>query len=378
MYSNKNKFIKANIILFFILKPFYMWDSGLPQISDLIFAIFILVTPWKYKEVEMKNNKYILLFVCYTSIINFFYIIKVNYDYTRFLFSTSFIVFLGLGYIKIYKVLKYKKDFFEIFYWSSILTTFIQIIIALFYSSGKKRETLFFNNPNQLGYFFLLNATIFILISIAQKKYEKQKIITIIMPLFNFVLIILSQSRAAIASMLFLIIYYFYKIKFFSYKNLRKIFTIIFFVSFILISGEKSEKFHFFKIIEKRIETASKKKDGSMAGRGYDRIYIYPEYLLFGSGEGGFKRYTDEKIFHYGEIHSLLGNILFSYGLIGLLLFLGIFNKLVKYNNKSYLILLLPIFIYNLTHNGLRNQLFWISLCLINLLLEKNKKKGKL
>ena len=48
--------------------------------------------------------------------------------------------------------------------------------------------------------------------------------------------------------------------------------------------------------------------------RGLEKCWLYPQYLLYGAGEGGFARFTLAS--QVNEIHSCLFSILFCYGLI--------------------------------------------------------------
>lgn len=110
-----------------------------------------------------------------------------------------------------------------------------------------------------------------------------------------------------------------------------------------------------------RIMDIGKNKDDNLEGRGYDRIFNHPEYLLLGAGEVDIKRF---KSFD-GEIHSTFGNLFFSYGVIGLALFLGIIISLIKGNNFTNYYYIIPLFLYSLTHNGIRNTILWILFALI-------------
>ena len=52
--------------------------------------------------------------------------------------------------------------------------------------------------------------------------------------------------------------------------------------------------------------------------RGYNRIYEYPEQILLGAGERGRWRFGPG---HEHELHSSFGTVLFSYGIVGFVLF---------------------------------------------------------
>ena len=90
--------------------------------------------------------------------------------------------------------------------------------------------------------------------------------------------------------------------------------------------------------------------------RGYDRIRLHPNFILYGAGEGKYNRFLSHQ---KGELHSGFGTILFSYGAIGLMLFLFFFYKIMAFKFLYNALLLTPIILYNLAHQGFRNPLFW-------------------
>jgi hypothetical protein len=110
-----------------------------------------------------------------------------------------------------------------------------------------------------------------------------------------------------------------------------------------------------------RFEDIGRQGDDSLAGRGYDRIWEHPEYLLFGAGEGGPERFLSLA----DEIHSTFATVLFSYGILGLLLFLGLLWLIFRHAERRHLAYSLPVFLYSLTHQGLRFTLFWVFLGLV-------------
>src|SRR5262249_31537568 len=70
--------------------------------------------------------------------------------------------------------------------------------------------------------------------------------------------------------------------------------------------------------VSERIEAIGQQTDDSAAGRGYNRIIDYPQYLILGAAEGGYDRFVNIHL----ELHSTLGTIFFSYGIVGSCLFL--------------------------------------------------------
>ncbi|MEA4961775.1 hypothetical protein [Lutispora sp.] len=110
-----------------------------------------------------------------------------------------------------------------------------------------------------------------------------------------------------------------------------------------------------------RVSTIGMDRDDNLAGRGYYRLIHYPQYLIFGAGEGEYLRFK-----YYIEFHSTLGNILMSYGIIGLFLYLASIIFAIKNNGWKDTYIIFFIFLYGLTHNGIRNTLLWILVASIS------------
>ncbi len=105
--------------------------------------------------------------------------------------------------------------------------------------------------------------------------------------------------------------------------------------------------------------------DDTLEGRGYDRLWKFPEYLVFGAGEGANHRYASRSVF-LGEIHSTWAGLLFNYGAIGAS-FLLAFLLLVLRGTKgtAFRLLVLGPWLYGFTTYGLRNWYFWVGLAVV-------------
>ena len=214
------------------------------------------------------------------------------------------------------------------------------------------RTVLFFNNPNQLALWsinFLL--IINVLVSNLNLKNRTKNILYLVPTFFA----ILSVSKAVIASFVLFWAYVFLK-EGFTLKN------VLFSALLVLLFVNNQDKINDFQYISNavsRIETDNL-EDDSLTGRGFDRIWNQPEYLIFGAGEGLNDRFT---AVYKGEIHSTFFNILFSYGLAGVLLILIAFFGIIKANHKKdKFIIFLCLFIFSLGHMTLRIPLFWIAI----------------
>jgi O-antigen ligase len=225
---------------------------------------------------------------------------------------------------------------------------------------------LFFNNPNQLGYFAISIINIYFILGVNQTKPRESidifKNITVYIT--AFFLLLFSSSKSALVSYALFLIFIFY-IEVVKKFNIKRAF-IMFILSLTLIGAVTLN----IKKVERSVENtelfnrtvnAGTEEDDSLAGRGYDRIIQYVQYTLLGAGEGKFTRFSMSK--HHGELHSTIANILFSYGLIGLILFIALFLN-PKYYIIKVLFYMSPVILYGLAHNGIRSPLFWIAFAL--------------
>jgi hypothetical protein len=94
--------------------------------------------------------------------------------------------------------------------------------------------------------------------------------------------------------------------------------------------------------------------------RGLDRLFDHPQYLFAGAGEGYMLRFHQNK----QEIHSSAANLLFSYGIVGTLLFLGFARGLVSSMGPRLTLLMVPALSYSLFHHGMRARPFWLALAI--------------
>ena len=223
------------------------------------------------------------------------------------------------------------------------------------------RQIIFFNNPNQLGYFGLLAVT---LIMVSYKKATNRAIATIVFLLSAFFLIAISHSKAAIVAGIFIIASMVLPLKMTNNMQKKiKTYLILLVVALIIINFIKPELLNqnrLFDSVKKRILSIGADADDSLAGRGYDRIIRYPQYLIFGAGEGALERFNT-----HIEIHSTIGTVLFSYGIIGFTIFAFIIILVMWKQTFANNSLIISVLAYGLTHQGLRQTLFWILLSML-------------
>jgi hypothetical protein len=265
--------------------------------------------------------------------------------------------------VSLYK--KYGERIYKLIYFTALASIIFQFII--FSLSGGftgNRVMAYFNNPNQLGYHCVLTLALLLFIS---EKLDINGIWLMIGIFFTTVLCLVSLSKAAIISFLGMLLYFIllrFKDLIFAKKISKTSLVLVLIIIAVPIAYQyNNEVFSsnsLFESVKYRLSTVGQSEDDNLTQRGYDRLFVYPQYLLFGAGEGVYSRFGSMI-----EIHSTLGNILMSYGLIGISLYIAILFAALKKNKWKGLYIIVFITLFGLTHNGIRNTLFWIMLALI-------------
>lgn len=304
----------------------------------------------------------LLLVVIFTNLINVFF----GFDKRFFLASGYYLYNFLIYFIFLYFFTKYKNKS-HLIQISISISVFIQFFYLIFFPVGHRLEGTF-NNPNQLGFWALLNLIFYFITLRNYKSLGLKELFTILLIIFCLVV---SLSKAAILSAVFAILIFFIT-KFKIFLKLKSAF-LIFLVSLIPIFFPTTINETIEKPLEKlesRLSSLGKSDDDNLEGRNYDRLYYYPERLIFGSGEGNYGRFALRG--KSNEIHSTYATLLFSYGLIGFILFMFFLLLNVWNVGISFSFYIIPILMFGVTHNGLRFSLFWILLAYINSFSHKN------
>jgi len=367
------KLVRITFLFGILLTPLYLTKSGSIQLSHFFLIIsFVLMLFYKKLYFFWNSNYfseylYIELFIFYSFIIGLFWFIL--YKDTLTIISPFYFVFNYLISNLMITLYKDNIKFSAYFYYTIILSVFSVLIVAIFnldnYFEHEDyyRRSLTFNNPNQLGYWSLLTATsIFIL-----KDKIKMTLINnflfygSIFSIMYFTFI--SLSKAATFSILILIVLN-------SLKNKILIVFIMVFGFYIYTNYDKytSDENGTLVKLEKRINETGEANDDNLVGRGYDRIYNFSEFIVFGAGEGATERFNTEI-----ELHSSFGTLLFSYGFFGIIVISLFLLRIFLKNKKKFIILLIPSLLFGITHMGLRFTFFWTNFVLFLLILSQDE-----
>jgi hypothetical protein len=374
-YSFTDKVIFMLYSMYYVMKPFYFWDSGLPQIADIIMLLLMVMLLIKkkfrlYFNVETKALLQTgLFFVIYVLFINLVWMwilgTSAGFAISSLFYIYNFIIVLCA--ISLY--CDYKSKIIEITYKAVLISVLLQILIY-FVEGGftGSRMTGGFNNPNQFGYYSLLIVSFLMFINRRLKIPTRWLLLGVTS---SIILAIASLSKAAIFSIFGLICL----LLFSQSQNKGYKIKVILIIAFTVCASTylynytsliKENKM--FQSLQMRIQNTGLSNDDNIEGRGYLRIINYPQYWILGSGEGkSHSRFND----NLGEFHSTLGNIQVSYGIIGFILFLRFMYLALKNDSYRNIDIVFMLMVYGFTHNGIRNSFFWILLALISVNLKK-------
>jgi hypothetical protein len=232
-------------------------------------------------------------------------------------------------------------------------SVFLQTLLSPFIINWSwDRQTLFFHNENQLGYFALLAASVFCL---GTKYFEIRTWYQVLFYAAVIYLGALSVSKAAIAGIILLAALALLD------RPSRLLLGALLSAGLLVVTAVLPADLApgFVGGLEQRV--AVQRVDDTWEGRGYDRLVNHPEYLILGAGEGAYTRFQSVLP---SELHSSFGTLLFCYGIVGAVLFVS--PLIVMCRPRPLLVLyLLPTCAYGMAHQGLRSSLFWVLLAFL-------------
>ena len=349
------------LFTYIVLKPYYFWSSGYPQVADFTFLVLTSIVFIIFRSIFRFNYILfaILFFIAYTFFVNAFFAM-LHQDYGGMVYPI-FYAFNGLFIIYAFNIINYNIINYRIWTRMTFLSLFFILASSPIFFEVKLRQDLAFNNPNQLGSFAMMVVIISLyFLTIEKKKLDKSSSFIIAV---GSILALLSLSVGSIMGILLAISIYIFL---FNRRHLLKFLLLasimISSISYFVINNSE-----FVSAAESRLVMKLEKSNeaGIIQERGYDRILNHPEYLFFGAGEGQRDRFESFLIdgTRSLELHSTIGTILFSYGFIIFGAFIYLILKLYKHN-RVWFLYFLSLMPYFLTHNMLRNPLLWFFIFL--------------
>ncbi len=357
----RDKSIIYLILFSFFLSQFYFWSSGVPQFSHIFIMGAILLLFSKSSKINIEYSNIILLFVAYAICINFaWYLIVLDSSY---MMSTVYWIFNLLFFLLMMNLNQVQINFF--YEKLLFLIPFSYIVEIIIWASNlgrydfEPRYNGLFNDPNQMAFWVLSSCAIYLYISGNSFK----KITVYFLALF---LILLTMSRSASIGFLMLTLGLIFSQK----GDLNK--RIFVFIGTLVLFGSLSYFLYnlgVFDSIALRFMEGLDQRDSQVEGRGLFSFLDYPQYLIFGAGQGAHWLYNPTG----NEIHSTWLGILFYYGIIGISLFLIFLYQIFKKLSLSNKMILLGPMLYGFTTYSARTIIFWFLLAAFLLFSNNNK-----
>lgn len=374
------------IFLYILLKPFYFWSSGLPQISDIIlvfsFIIMLVTSDKKQTIMLLRKNVHFIIFLIFVFIINLIYFIY--YTNIDFVHATLYYTFNTMGILIFTKAFEDKNKHTVKMTRTAFMLSLILQLALYFLKIGKQysqnRYMGTFNDPNQFAFFCLLA---YCYIYLLMPKNKRFSIINFTFLSLATYLIILSGSTGMLLGITIFIAS-------FVLFAVRKIFTnprkalrivvlatpcIVFMCCIVALLPNSQEILYkitnlpIYSRVQEKTMKASGEADVSLwEERGYDRIMYYPHYIIYGAGQGNNSRF--EKAYHHGELHATLPAVLFCYGIAPTLLLIKWILKKLRGVEKERLIVYVALIAESFTLANSRQVLFWSIFIIAPLLIE--------
>ena len=363
--SRENLVFTSVICVYIFLSPLYLIPSGYPQIAD-IFLVIGMAPALILAFLKLKGGirpVYLIgcIFVALTFVINsvnflFFGDIKLALSSLYYLYNFLVFIFVSL----MISNGGYKAE--KLIYMAIALTILVQIPLCHILPNINYREIGTFNNPNQLAYWSLLMAVSIVFLK-RDKKFNAYDY-AFLLGLVYLELLALSKAGLITFSIFLFMVFLMPKIQ----AEVR--IFVLFICTMIVTFGVfqfKAMQGLFFSLEEignaiNRVASIGQEADDNLEARGYYRIINYPEYLIFGAGEGAFDRFQEAKT---RELHSGLATILFSYGIFGLITFLTFVYATLRRLKWYYMILFIPVLMFGISSQTIRFTHFWFLLGLV-------------
>ena len=354
------RIVLSSWIFCLAILPIYTFGDGQPQIFhpvSLLLLVFVL--PYALSCLRKERDIVLLgsIFVTYAVCLNTIWFARLMDE--SFLWSSAYWCY---NFALFLLVVVLTKDFGGRFATASRkgigLSIAIEIgaVVAQLRPDHAGGAVGTFLNPNQLGYWVVISVAAYVVL----QKDDKLGIPDCLVIGGGLWLAASSLSRAALGSyaLLIVLIIAFQRAKLSAYVSVAAAFGALLYCA-LATNTLYVEASLWDRVVA---EFGRQTRYDSLQGRGYDRIWQFDKYLLFGAGQGAGVRFTRSPSGRAGEIYSSVGAIVFCYGVVGALLFtafaLGILRRL-SYRTMIYTT---PVLIYGLVHNGVRFSPFWIFL----------------
>jgi hypothetical protein len=341
---------------YIVMFPMYVFPSGLPQPSDVL-AIVLLpfaLRGWSgaLHRSSARALRALLWFTLWVVLVDYgWMLILGKFDLIggdAFILVPSYYLFNGAVFL-VFLVLYQRYG--ERLLWLTLHVVLFTVVLNVVLSFARPsshggRGIVMFNNPNQLGFYALLCATV---LALGRRRLGFGVLKAAVGFAACAYLSLLSASKAALGgtALLFLVS---------MLTNPRTIVVLALVSVALLFAGGPVDD----AITKAQTRFEKTSEYGFFEERGYDRITEHKEYWLLGAGESGLSRFKGESVMSSHELHSSAGTLFFSYGVVGCVLFLAFIFRVLQGATIRSGLLLVPAMSYTAAHQGLRFTMLWV------------------
>jgi hypothetical protein len=353
----------------FTTSGLYLWSSGIPQISHLLVVSAAVIYSVEKKAI-ISNGGFLALvfFGLYVFFVNSAYFFVFQND--QFIVSTAQVFFNIAIYIFVYSWLSESKKNVRFTLIAIVLSFIIQWAVLLLGIGNRvffPRYSGTFNDPNQMAYWVLASVATFLLL--LQTQIVPQVVKWGMLGSFLYFVSITMSRSALFATVFLLIVVLAYELK---RSNALRVFTLLIGLAIVAVLNTFTLNYTKFlndSTTEALVSRILEVNVGNQADeRGYTRFVDFPEYLVFGSGQGYHERFNQKKDLDFlsVEMHTSWGGILHYYGIAGFGLFFFFlyptFRKADFYSGA----VIFSTFIYGFSTYSFRTPIFWILLAVFS------------
>ncbi len=358
-------------LLSVLLKPFYIFASGKPQIADfmLILSLFALLLETRRIFIRKADEPLYIFVICVVIIQGIYFLI---YQQADFLVTASYYIF---NLAAVYVFNWFVKDFSFLRKLQSVLkiNLLLQLVLILLgYEEGlhyRYRGT--FNDPNQLSFYCMINFFLIYVIHYILEKNNLRRTAWWPWLIVTAYIIFTASSSGMLAGILIFVGIYFFE----NATNLNSkkqmiailVIAVIAVMVFLLIIGvvqlpesitKDNRVYNKFKTLLSSGSIAE-----SFTSFAQDRYLLpllrYPERILYGAGEGMRSRFVGAS---GNEIHSTPLAILFYYGIVPWSFWMLWIVRKLRFVPRALLCAYAALIVETFTLINYRQPLFWMML----------------
>jgi len=349
--------------VFVLGTPFCVFPSGLPQPGDFLMLLLLPLALYGWNGRMLgafaRPFRILLLFTLWVAIVQYSWAtITGNWGLvgkdTFLLFPIYYAFNASVMLVALILYQRHGDGFLRLTAWALLAAIGVLVVGSFFTHYNALRNGVFFNNPNQLGYYTVLAAC---MLALLHRKLKLGLLVTTAGLLGCMYLGLVSASRAAAGGSAVILVVTLV-------SNPKIVLAAIPLIAGLVLTGPVAGA---IERTERRVRVDQFPEYSFLEERGWGRIYDNPEYILVGAGEGATGRFRDSLIGTH-EIHSSAGMIIFSYGVIGAFLFLWFAWRVLQGARLGAAMMLAPIAAFTVAHHGLRDSMLWIVLSIFLML----------